>query len=442
MGGTEQQATSTGRTRRIALAGRVALAMLGLALVGAGLLVVRRLTVKHPVCGPEVPCPDSVYTAKDSLGKGEVLSGLLTRWCFSPDCINDVQTALAKTDFSFRKMAAGDRVTLTYQGFSLTGVAYNKDPVTSYAVRFDSAGTSAVKETKPVDTARVVVRGAIKGSLWNSMIDMGETPALVVNFAEVLGYEVDFLTEVNPGDSFELLVDKYYVDSSFYRNGEVYAVHFKGQAGNYYGFHYRSPSGHADFYNEKGQSLRKTVLRSPLQFAKVTSYFGRRFHPILRTWRQHTGIDYGAPTGTPVSAIADGTVVMARRNGGYGNFVQIRHSGGLVSCYGHLSRYGAGAMAGRSVRQGQTIGYVGSTGLSTGPHLHFEVRQGGKPVNPLKVIPPRAEPVAKKNLPEFNALKASYLADLTGPAGPVAMVSDSGEEKRELPLPQSKASTR
>jgi murein DD-endopeptidase MepM/ murein hydrolase activator NlpD len=395
--------------------------------VAVGVFTVRRIAVKHPVCGPETPNPDSTYVAVDSLSKGEVLAGALARWCFSQNRINDVYSALAKTDFNFRNMAVGDRVTFTYRGLNLADVTYSKDPVTSFKVSFDSAGTSAVKETKRVDTVRVVVRGAIKGSLWNSMIDLGEAPALIVSFAEVLGYEVDFLTEVNPGDSFEILLDKYYVDTSFYRNGEVYAVHFKGQAGNFYGFHYRNPSGRSDFYNEKGQSLRKSVLRSPLTFANVTSGFGRRFHPISRVYRQHQGVDYGAPTGTPVSAIADGTVLMARWNDGYGNFVQIRHSGGLVSCYGHLSRYGAGAKAGRSVRQGQTIGYVGSTGFSTGPHLHFEVRQGGKPVNPLKVIPPRAEPVAKKNMPEFDSLKASFLADLARPAGPVVAAVDSGQ---------------
>jgi murein DD-endopeptidase MepM/ murein hydrolase activator NlpD len=433
----EHQVEPAGPVRRAGLV----VVLLGMAVVVVGVFVVRRLTVKHPVCGPEAPSPDSTYLGLDSLGKGEVLAGTLARWCLSRDRINDVYSSLAKTDFNFRNMAVGDRVTFIYRGLNLAGVTYSKDPVTSYAVRFDSAGTSAVKETKQVDTARVVVRGAIKGSLWNSMIDLGETPALIVKFAEVLGYEVDFLTEVNPGDSFEILLDKCYVDSSFYRNGEVYAVHFKGQAGNYYGFHYRSTSGHTDFYNEKGQSLRKSVLRSPLTFANVTSSFGRRFHPISRVWRQHTGIDYGAPVGTPVSAIADGTVLMARWNGGYGNFVEIRHAGGLMSCYGHLSRYGPGVKSGRSVRQGQTVGYVGTTGLSTGPHLHFEVRQGGKPVNPLKVIPPRAEPVAKKSMPEFNALKASYLADLARPAGPVAMAQDSGEQKREPPLPQSKAPT-
>jgi murein DD-endopeptidase MepM/ murein hydrolase activator NlpD len=157
-------------------------------------------------------------------------------------------------------------------------------------------------------------------------------------------------------------------------------------------------------------------------------------------YRQHQGVDYGAPTGTPVAAIADGTVMMARWNGGYGNFVQLRHSAGLVSCYGHLSGYGPGVRSGRGVRQGQTIGYVGSTGLSTGPHLHFEIRQNGKPVNPLKVIPPRAEPVAGKNMSEFKALVAGYKTELSRPVGPVAAAPDSGEGKRELSLPQSKPS--
>jgi len=420
-----QQVGPVGPVRRAGFVGWVGVFLLGLAVVAVGVLVVRRLIVKHPVCGPETPSPDSTYVAEDSLGKGEVLAGALARWCISTDRINDVHSALAKTDFNFRNMRQGDGVVFVYHGLKLVEMSYRKDLVTSYAISFDSAGATAAKEVKPVDTVRVVVRGAIKGSLWNSMIELRETPALIVNFAEVLSYEVDFLTEVNEGDSFEILLDKYYVDTSFYRDGKVYSVHYKGQAGNYYGFYYRSPSGHHDFYNEKGQSLRKSVLRSPLTFANVTSSFGRRFHPISRVYRQHQGVDYGAPTGTPVSAIADGTVLMARWNGGYGNFVQIRHSGGLVSCYGHLSRYGAGVKAGRGVRQGQTVGYVGTTGLSTGPHLHFEVRQGGKPVNPLKVIPPRAEPVAKKNMPEFNALKASYLADLARPAGPVVAAADS-----------------
>ena len=408
-------------------------------LLGAGFFLFRRMTVKHPVCGPEMPSPDSTYVAEDSLGKGEMLAGVLARWCLPQERINDVYAALTKTDFNFRNMRRGDGVAFVYHGLNLAAVSYRTDMVTSYAVQFDSAGTTAAKEVKPVNTVRVVLRGEVQGSLWNSMIAMGEKPGLIVNFAEILSYDVDFLTEVSERDSFEVLLDKLYVDSTFYRDGRIYAVRYKGKIGNYYGFFYGAPSGHWDFYNEKGQSLRKTVLRSPLQFAKVTSYFGMRYHPILKTVREHTGVDYGAPSGTPVSAIADGQVTIAGWSGGYGRLVEIRHAGGLASRYGHLSGFGAGVREGARARQGQTIGYVGMTGLATGPHLHFEIRQNGTPVNPLKVIPPRAEPVPSRNMPEFNALKASYLADLAKPAGPVT-VRDTAQEKRELPLPQSKVS--
>jgi len=396
------------------------------ALAVAGLLLARRPRTTPAVCGPDVPCPDSTFVAKDSLGQGEVLAGLLARWCLSADCINQVYSALLSTDFNFRAMRPGDVVSLVYRGLDLAGVVYRKNPVTFYRVRFDSTGPMAAKETRPVDTVRVVVRGAIQGSLWNTLLALGEKPALVVTFAELLSYEVDFLTEVNEGDSFEILLDKYYVDSIPYQDGRVYAVRYQGRVGNYHGFYYRSPSGRSDYYNEKGQSLRKTVLRSPLTFANVTSRFGMRFHPIHRVYRRHQGVDYGAPTGTPVSVIADGTVTAAAWRRGYGRLVEIRHSSGLSSRYGHLSRLGAGIQPGRRVRQGQTIGYVGMTGDATGPHLHFETRQGGKPVNPLKVIPPRAEPVPGRYLPEFKALVAGYRSELAGRTGPVVAAVDTG----------------
>jgi murein DD-endopeptidase MepM/ murein hydrolase activator NlpD len=339
--------------------------------------------------------------------------------------VSGVYAALGRAGFDFRAMKPGDRVLLNYQGLALLSVVYQKDLVTSYTVILDSNGASATRLSKPVDTLRAVVRGTVRGSLWNSLVDMGESPSLVVEFANILSYEVDFLTECSEGDTFEILLDRYYVESLPYGDGRVLAVRYKGPVGDLCGYYFRSPGGHWDYYNGKGQSLRKTVLRSPLSFARVTSFFGNRRHPITRRYRQHRGVDYGAPSGTPVSAIADGNVQRASWNGGYGNFVQVRHSGGLVSCYGHLSRYGAGVRAGRRVRQGQTIGYVGSTGLSTGPHLHFEVRRDGTPVNPLKVIPPRAEPVPRKLMPDFEQAKAGYATLLTLPAGPIRPRTDS-----------------
>jgi len=321
-----------GGTKRWLVPGFVVLCLLAL-----GIVLVLLMGRRKPVCGPERPHPDSTCFGGETLGKTDVLASVLGRWCFTTVRIDSVYMALGKTDFNFRNMRAGDSVTFRYKGLKLTGLSYNKNIVTAYDVDLDSLGRwSAARHDKPVDTARSVVRGAIKGSLWSTLIDAGERPALVVNYAEILSYEVDFLTEVQDGDSFEILLDKLYVDSTFYREGKVWAVRFKGQAGNFAGFHYMLPGGHWDYYNEKGQSLRKTVLRSPLTFANVTSGFGMRFHPVVRRYREHHGVDYGAPTGTPVAAIADGTVVRASWFNGYGNFVELRHAGGLTSRYGHL----------------------------------------------------------------------------------------------------------
>uniref|UniRef100_A0A7C4GHM8 M23 family metallopeptidase n=1 Tax=candidate division WOR-3 bacterium TaxID=2052148 RepID=A0A7C4GHM8_UNCW3 len=402
----------TARPRR----GWIAPAVAGVVLVGGVLLLVLTLSRPRPRCGPPVPHPDSTSFGGSALRGKDVLATVLSRWCLSPKRIDSVYAALGKTDFGFRSMKPGDSVTFEYRGLKLAALEYRKDPVTGYRVEFDSSGAArATKFTRPVDTVRAVVRGRVEGSLWNTLVESGERPSLVVKFAEILSYEIDFLTETNDGDSFEILVDKYFVDSVFWREGRVHAVRYKGRVGDFAGFYFRTPSGHWDYYNEKGQSLRKTVLRSPLTFANVTSHFGMRVHPISRVYRMHQGVDYGAPTGTPVAAIADGTVTRAGWNNGWGNFVEVRHAGGLVSGYGHLSRYGPGIKAGRSVRQGQTVGYVGSTGVSTGPHLHFQIKQNGKFVNPLKVIPPRAEPVPAKLMPDFKAAVAAFRAELAAP---------------------------
>ncbi len=361
-------------------------------------------------CGPELPAPESTYYAGDVLQKGEVLAEMLARWCISQQKINAIYAALAKTDFNFRKMKHGDSVTLIYKGSNLSGIDYYPNRITSYEVRFDSNGNAiAQKINLPVDTVKYAIRGIIENSLWNSLIKMGGTPELVVEFAEILRYDIDFFTECNNGDTFELLVDRLEVNGRFYRYGRIYLVHYRSQKEDIYGFYYRDPSGRWDYYNEKGQSLRKAILRSPLSFARVSSHFGMRFHPILKVVRPHHGVDYVAPQGTPVSAIADGVVTAAHWRGGYGKMVEIKHSGGLVSRYGHLSRYGPGIKVGKFVRQGATIGYVGATGLATGPHLHFEIRQNGKPVNPLKIIPPRAEPVSAKYLADFQGVRDGYI---------------------------------
>ncbi|HDQ99952.1 MAG TPA: M23 family metallopeptidase, partial [candidate division WOR-3 bacterium] len=338
--------------------GFVSSAVTALAILAAALVVffVLRLVNRPPrhVCGPELPCPESLYLGGDAMRRHELFHTMLGRLGVKTGAVEAAAAALRRTDFNFRTLRPGDSVTLCYRGFELESLTWHKDIAQGYRVRFDSAGASAERVTARVDTVRSVVRGLVKESIWHSLVRQGERPALVMSFTDILRYDIDFFTESHDGDSFALVVEKLYVDTVLYRYGRVHAARYRGRNANSWGFFYRNPRGHQDYYTDKGQSLRRTVLRSPLEYSKVTSHFGNRFHPIHRVWRQHHGVDYGAPTGTPVSAVADGTVTFAGRRGGYGNLVEIRHAGNLVTRYGHLSRFGGGIRSGRSVRQGQT----------------------------------------------------------------------------------------
>jgi murein DD-endopeptidase MepM/ murein hydrolase activator NlpD len=250
-----------------------------------------------------------------------------------------------------------------------------------------------------------------------AMQNAGLKPDMIVRFAELFSWDVDFFTETQPGDSFKLIAEQLCCDERKIGKPQLQAGEYKGKCGQYYGYFFQDPGGRKDYYMPNGECVRKGFLRSPLRFANITSRFSRgRYHPVLGVVRPHQGVDYGVGLGTPVSAIGDGIVVHAGWSGGYGNLVEINHGQGYQSRYGHLSRYGRGIHAGARVKQGQTIAYTGSTGLSTGPHLHFEVRVGGVPRNPLKIIPPRAEPLAKQYFPAFKQRCDSLAALLNRPA--------------------------
>ena len=412
------------KKRRTVSATVTVLAVLA-ALVAVVLLLRWGLGTGRVPCGPAVPCADSLYVAGDTMCRDELFSTMLGRLGVPRGQMNQAYAVLHETDFNFRRLRPGDSVTLFYHGLELTALSYHKDAAHRYDVRFDSAGAVAVKKLLPVDTVRAVVAGRVRESIWHSLVDLGEQAWLVMTFTDILRYDVDFFTESNDGDSFQLVFDRLYVDTVFYKYGRVHAVHYRGRTDNTWGFYYRDPRGHWDYYNERGQSLRKTVLRSPLEFAKITSYFGMRFHPIRKIRCKHHGVDYAAPRGTPVSAVADGVVTIAGWVGGYGKLVEIRHKGALRSRYGHLRGFGPGVKQGRRVRQGQTVGYVGSTGMSTGPHLHFEIRRNGTPVNPLKVIPPRADPVLKKYRVEFDRVMAAARAEIESALRPAPIPADS-----------------
>jgi murein DD-endopeptidase MepM/ murein hydrolase activator NlpD len=255
------------------------------------------------------------------------------------------------------------------------------------------------------------VQGVIESSLWNTMKANGHSPMLTLNLENVYAWTIDFFS-LQKGDRFRLIYDEIYVDSVSIGINKIYAAQFDYYGKEIYAFRFEKNDS-VGFYNEKGENLQKEFLKAPLAFSRISSHFsGGRMHPILRIVRPHHGVDYSAPKGTPVMSIGEGTVISKGWAGGGGNTVKIRHNSVYTTQYMHLSGYADGISQGARVRQGQVIGYVGSTGLSTGPHLDFRVYMGGSAVNPLTIESPPAKPVDPKYMSEYTTLKDSLMKDL------------------------------
>jgi murein DD-endopeptidase MepM/ murein hydrolase activator NlpD len=252
--------------------------------------------------------------------------------------------------------------------------------------------------------------GRIEGSLWKTLVSQGEDSSLVLQLINILQWDVPF-TQIQPGDSFKLIVEKKYRDDRFVKYGRIEAVEFRRGEKSFYAFLFEDPqTGKGQYYDNKGNSIRKAFLKIPFHFnPRITSHFtNSRFHPILKKRRPHLGVDFGAPTGTPVLASASGTVIFAGTNGGYGRMVKIRHAGGMVTSYAHLSRINV--RKGQAVAQMDMVGRVGSTGLSTGPHLDYRVQDArGRFLNPLNLVSlPSEHPIDSKYAEQFGRLRDSF----------------------------------
>jgi len=260
------------------------------------------------------------------------------------------------------------------------------------------------------------ITGRVRDSLFNAVTDAGESPELALRLAEIFGWDLDFYTDPRPGDTFRVVVEKKkYLDGRTASYGRILTAEYDNAGHAYQAVLFRDSGGRVAYYAPDGKSLQKAFLRSPLKFAApITSHFARsRYHPILKVRRPHLGIDYGAPIGTPVQAIGNGRVVFAGRKGGAGNLVHVQHANGYETMYMHLSR--VLVHAGQHVEQGQRIGLVGMTGLATGPHLDFRIRQHGAYRNFETLRLPPAQPVAKRDWGEFVATREHWLALLPDP---------------------------
>ena len=331
-----------------------------------------------------------------------------------------------------KSIRPGDRYTTSFdaEGAPLA-FEYLPSPLLRYVVSAGPDGSwTGRKEEKPVEVRASDTGGTIESSLYDSVARAGESPALVSQLVDLLAWDVNFYTDTHPGDRWRVVVEKQYLDKQFFRYGRILAAEYSGRTvGSVRAFAHDAGAGGgpAQYYDERGQAIAKSFLKTPLRFVRISSKFDRkRFHPILHRTKAHLGVDYAAPAGTPIWASAAGRVVECGSKPGSGNTVVIQHGNGLATRYYHLQRFAAGMRVGRQVRQKDLVGYVGATGLATGPHLHFAVTRDG-----VFVDPTRLQAVREASVPDRVAFQAAirpYLQAFRGalpppsqsPAQPVA----------------------
>jgi murein DD-endopeptidase MepM/ murein hydrolase activator NlpD len=267
------------------------------------------------------------------------------------------------------------------------------------------SGFRAEKVPVPYERRILHLGGIIENNLIESMGEQKENRLLAFQVSDIYAWDIDFTSDLRRGDSFKLVVEGLYLDGELRKYGDVLSAEFINRGENHRAYRFES-DGRIGYYDASGKSLRRAFLKAPLNFRRISSTFSnKRFHPVLKIYRPHHGLDYAAPSGTPVSAVGDGTVAFSGWKGGYGKLVILKHPNGYKTYYGHLSRLGKGIRKGKRVEQGDVLGYVGATGRTTGPHLHYEVHIHDKPVNPLSIKVPRSTAIPEERMAEFRDLR-------------------------------------
>jgi len=352
---------------------------------------------------------DRSKTSTGIIRSGETISSLLGE-DFSPKEIHELAIE-AQGVYPLAKICAGRPYRLTRQDGDFKRFSCDIDDTDRLVVVRNGEGFAVSREKIPYTVELVSVRGAIESSLFEAVLKIGESERLAMQLAEIFAWDIDFFQDIQQGDAFEVVLEKRFRDGKPAGDGRLLAARFTNQDQVSQAYYYQDGKRDADYYDEKGHSLRKAFLKAPLSFSRISSGFTmRRRHPITRRVKAHPAIDYAAPKGTPIHTVGDGAVIFASYKRFNGNCVKVRHPNGWVTMYNHLSKFGKNIRAGKKVAQGQVIGFVGSTGLSTGPHLDFRMFRNGAPVNPLQVKSPPARPVSPVNMAAFRMMVADRVA--------------------------------
>ncbi|MBD8576308.1 peptidoglycan DD-metalloendopeptidase family protein [Pseudomonas syringae] len=345
------------------------------------------------------------------VAKGDTLSTLFEKVGLPATAVHDV-IAGDKQAKQFTRLQNGQilQFELSPDG-QLTKLHSKLSDLESISLSKADSGYTFSRETSKPDTRNAYVHGVINSSLSVSAQRAGLAHSMTMQMADIFGYDIDFAQDLRKGDEFDVVYEQKVVNGKTVGTGNILAARFTNRGKTYTAVRYVNKSGNTNYYTAEGNSMRKAFIRTPVDFARISSVFSMgRKHPILNKIRAHKGVDYAAPRGTPIKATGDGKVLLAGRRGGYGNTVIIQHGDTYRTLYGHMQGFAKGVQTGGSVKQGQVIGYIGTTGLSTGPHLHYEFQVNGVHVDPLGQKLPMAEPIAKAEKQRFMQMSQPLMA--------------------------------
>ncbi|MBT3800731.1 MAG: peptidoglycan DD-metalloendopeptidase family protein [Bacteroidetes bacterium] len=355
---------------------------------------------------------DSFDFLHGTIEPNQIFSSMLSPYGISQAFISELADS-AKNIMPLRKIQSGKNYIILLSKDSLESAQYfiyEKNAI-DYVVFKLSHPIKIYEDQRAVDTLISTASGVITSSLWADMAKNGYSPLLIQAMSEIYEWDINFFA-INKGDKYKLVYEQTQVEGEFVGIGKIISAWFEYAQEDYYAFYFIQGE-RDDYYDDQGKNLRKMLLRAPLKYSRISSGFSNsRMHPILKRYRPHHGVDYSAASGTPIVSVGDGVVIFAAYSGGAGNMVKIQHNGTYTTGYLHLSRYGKGIRKGAKVKQGDVIGYVGSTGLSTGPHLDYRIWKNGSAINPLTLKLPPVESVADSNLIEFNIVKDSLKKEL------------------------------
>jgi murein DD-endopeptidase MepM/ murein hydrolase activator NlpD len=320
---------------------------------------------------------------------------------------------LGEETAKLKRLKAGDQLHLRKGPEGLQELTYALDEARTLQVSRTDTGFEAITLAAEIERRPTYAMGSLTTSLYESGLASGLPASLIIEMADIFGYDIDFVQDIRVGDRFTVIYEDLYKNGVKLRAGNILAAEFVNQGRALRAVRYTDPQGNSSYYAPEGQSLRKSFIRTPLDVFRISSNFSRgRFHPVLNRIRAHLGTDYAASTGTPIKATGDGRIVFMGHKGGYGKAVVIKHGSSYETLYGHMSRFRQGLGYGSHVKQGQVIGYVGSTGLATGPHLHYEFRVNGVHRDPRRVTLPRASSLPRQHLEHFRASSTPLITQL------------------------------